>query len=191
MRPRSLFVVLVIGLGGVACHTAPPAVAPTMASTTPVPARREAPPAPPSRTSPARPAPTPSAPVTEEELFRRLSVAQLNDQHLLADAFFDYDQATLRDDARQALARDAEWLRKWPQVAIRIEGHCDERGTAEYNLTLGERRARIVEHYLIDLGIDPHRIAVTSLGKEAPFCTGSTDACWSQNRRGHFLVTAK
>ena len=118
-------------------------------------------------------------------------MAQLNDQHPLADAFFAYDEAVLSDEVRQGLSTDAAWLRKWPQVTIRIEGHADERGTAEYNLALGQRRASAVQHYLADLGIDIRRMTITSLGEEAPFCMTSAESCWSQNRRGHFIVTAK
>ena len=93
--------------------------------------------------------------------------------------------------AMTAVAHDAEWLRRWPQVAIRVDGHADERDTAEFNLALGWRRADAVEHYLADLCMDRRQMTGTSLGKEAPFCTGSTESRWSQNRRGHFVVTAK
>jgi peptidoglycan-associated lipoprotein len=129
--------------------------------------------------------------LTEEELFARESLAQLNASHPLGDAFFDYDQFTLRDDARAALAEDAKWLQRWSGTKIKVEGHADERGTAEYNMALGQHRAQVVRDYLVSLGIAANRIQVTSLGKEAPFCTGDNEACWSQNRRGHFLVTAK
>ena len=120
-----------------------------------------------------------------------MTLEQLNSQHPLGDAFFDYDQIAIRDDARATLATDAAWLKRWSGTTIRIEGHADERGTAEYNLALGQNRARAVEDYLVSLGISADRIKVTSLGKDAPFCTGDAEACWSLNRRGHFLVTAK
>ena len=83
------------------------------------------------------------------------------------------------------------WLRKWPQTEIRVEGYCDERGTPEYNLALGERRASAVKDYLESLGVDADRIREVSLGKEAPFCNESSENCWSQNRRGHFVITDK
>jgi peptidoglycan-associated lipoprotein len=138
------------------------------------------------------PARTTSAAPSAEELFARESLAQLNGEHPLADAFFDYDSASLRADARSALEADAAWLQKWQHTAIRVDGHCDERGTAEYNLALGQRRAKTVEAYLVSLGVDPKRIEINSLGKESPFCTNAdNDACWSQNRRGHFAITAK
>ena len=105
--------------------------------------------------------------------------------------FFDYNQNTLRDDARNKLQQDAAWLMKWPQTHVAVDGHCDERGSAEYNLGLGERRAVAVRDYLTSLGISSNRIETRSLGKESPFCTGEGEACWSQNRRDHFLITAK
>ena len=121
-----------------------------------------------------------------------MSLDQLNNSHPLSDAFFDYDQNTLRDDARQALQQDAQWLKKWPQTKVRIDGHCDERGTEEYNLSLGDRRADEVRDYLESLGVSADRIQTASLGKESPFCVnGNDDSCWSQNRRGHFIITAK
>jgi peptidoglycan-associated lipoprotein len=146
---------------------------------------------PPSPAPPAVAAARPVAPLTEAELFRRKSLADLNAEHPLADAFFDYNQNVLRDDAKQALQRDAQWLAKWPETVIRIDGHCDERGTAEYNLALGDRRAQVVRDYLSNLGVRAERIQTRSLGKEAPFCRDNGESCWSQNRRGHFDITAK
>ena len=128
---------------------------------------------------------------TEEELFARESLADLNAKAPLGDAFFAYDQSDLTDADRDALARDAEWLRKWNHTRVLVEGHADERGTSEYNLALGERRAAIVRDYLASLGVDASRITVVSKGKEAPFCDGHGEDCWHQNRRGHFIVTAK
>jgi peptidoglycan-associated lipoprotein len=122
---------------------------------------------------------------------QRKSLSELNQERPLGDAFFDYDQNTLRDDARQALQQDAQWLAKWPQTTIRVDGHCDERGSAEYNLALGDRRAAAVRDYLASLGVRPDRIQTRSLGTEAPFCRESGESCWSQNRRGHFEITGK
>ncbi len=120
-------------------------------------------------------APRPAAPLSEAELFRRKSLDELNAEHPLADAFFDYNQNILREDAKQALQQDAQWLAKWPQTMIRIDGHCDERGTAEYNLALGERRAQVVREYLTGLGVRRRSDPDAQPGKEAPFCrdTGS------------------
>lgn len=104
------------------------------------------------------------------------------------DAFFDLDKSDLRDDARSALTKDAEFLRSYPQVRISIEGHCDERGSTEYNLGLGQRRAAAAKNFLISLGISGDRMETTSWGKERPFCTEHTEQCWQQNRRAHFVM---
>jgi peptidoglycan-associated lipoprotein len=104
------------------------------------------------------------------------------------DAYFDLDKSDLRDDARNALTKDAEFLRSYPQVHISIEGHCDERGSTEYNLGLGQRRAEAAKNFLISLGISGDRIETTSWGKERPFCTEHSEECWQQNRRAHFVL---
>jgi len=88
-------------------------------------------------------------------------------------------------------AERPEWLKRWPTTKVSLEGHCDSRGTPEYNLGLGERRASTVRDYLVSLGVTGDRILAVSKGKEAPFCTEENEACWSQNRRGHFVFTAK
>jgi peptidoglycan-associated lipoprotein len=103
------------------------------------------------------------------------------------DAYFDYDKADLRADARAALTKTADFLKSYPQIKVRIEGHCDERGSTEYNLGLGDRRANAVKQFLSSLGITADRMESVSFGKEKPFCTESNEACWSQNRRGHFV----
>ncbi len=186
MRPRPLLAVAIVGCFGAACHPKPPAT--TVTKPIPAPAAPATPPAP--RAAPAL-ARTVPRPLSEQELFERKSVADLNAEHPLADAFFDYNQTEIRQDARKALTQDADWLRKWPTTKILVEGHCDERGSAEYNLALGDRRAEAVTRYLESLGISESRIATRSVGKEAPFCTDSGETCWSQNRRGHLLITAK
>jgi peptidoglycan-associated lipoprotein len=119
------------------------------------------------------------------------NVNAINARGYLKDAFFDYDKADLRDDARTVLSTDAEWLKKNRTIQFLIEGHCDERGTSEYNLALGDRRANAAKEYLVSLGVDASRVKTVSYGKERPFCTESTEDCWQQNRRAHFLVTAK
>jgi peptidoglycan-associated lipoprotein len=103
------------------------------------------------------------------------------------DAYFDLDKADIRADARTALSHDAEFLRNYPQLKVTIEGHCDERGSTEYNLGLGDRRAAAVKQYLVSQGISADRINTVSFGKEKPFCNESTEECWQQNRRGHFV----
>jgi peptidoglycan-associated lipoprotein len=106
----------------------------------------------------------------------------------LEDVFFAFDQFELTAEARAALAQNARLLRDNPGVRIMIEGHCDERGTVQYNLALGEKRARESMRYLVSLGIDADRIDIVSYGKERPFAVGSGEAFWSQNRRAHFVV---
>jgi peptidoglycan-associated lipoprotein len=186
MRVSRIVTILAMACAGAACHAKRPAAAPA-APPPPaaVPARPAAPPAPPS---PARP---PAHAPTAEDLFERESLSDLNAQHPLGDAFFDYNQTDLRDDAKQALKQDADWLSKWPTTKVLVEGHCDERGTAEYNLALGDRRAQVVTDYLEALGVNSSRIVSDSVGKEKPFCDGDSESCWSQNRRGHFVITAK
>jgi peptidoglycan-associated lipoprotein len=136
------------------------------------------------------PSPPPPIP-TEGELFARLSLDELNAKHPLDDAFFAFDRADLSDEARATLQWDAHWMKQWTTVRVLISGHADERGTNEYNMALGERRAASARNYLIDLGVAMARINIVSKGEEQPFCTEHEEACWSQNRRAHFLVTAK
>jgi peptidoglycan-associated lipoprotein len=115
------------------------------------------------------------------------NVADLFNQNV-KDAFFDFDKSEIRGDARDALQKDAEFLRSYPQVSVTIEGHCDERGSEEYNLGLGQRRADAAKQYLVSLGISADRIKTMSWGKEHPFCTEHNETCWQQNRRAHFVM---
>jgi peptidoglycan-associated lipoprotein len=103
------------------------------------------------------------------------------------DAYFDYDKADIRPDARAALSTTADFLKKYPSIKVTIEGHCDERGSTEYNLGLGDRRANAVKQYLVSLGVSADRLTTVSFGKEKPFCMEHAEACWQQNRRGHFV----
>lgn len=105
----------------------------------------------------------------------------------LTDVYFDYDKSNLRDDARQSLEQDAQMLQQNPEVAVTLEGHCDERGTVEYNLALGDRRAQSAKAFLVEYGIDASRLSTISYGKERPFATGHDETAWSQNRRVHFV----
>jgi peptidoglycan-associated lipoprotein len=105
----------------------------------------------------------------------------------IQDAYFDLDKADIRSDARAALSKSADFLRKYPQIKVVVEGHCDERGSTEYNLALGDRRAAAVKQYMVSLGIGADRISTVSYGKEKPFCMESNESCWQQNRRGHFV----
>jgi peptidoglycan-associated lipoprotein len=137
---------------------------------------------------PPAPAPTKDVEVTE---VLAMDIDVLNKKGYLSDAFFDYDQSDLREDARSVLAGDAQWLKKHATVQVLIEGHCDERGTAAYNLALGDRRANAAKEYLVSLGIDGSRLRTVSYGKERPFCTESNESCWQKNRRAHLVITAK
>lgn len=135
------------------------------------------------------PSSTRSGDVTASPLSQ--DVAALNKAGYLTDAYFDYDQSDLREDARTALAADAEWLKKYPSVQVLIEGYCDERGTGGYNLALGDKRANAAKEYLVSLGIDASRLKTVSYGEERPFCSQSHEDCWQQNRRAHLVITAK
>jgi len=103
------------------------------------------------------------------------------------DAYFDYDSAEIRADAQVALRKTAGFLKNYPQGRVTIEGHCDERGSTEYNLALGDRRANAVKQYLVNLGVSGDRLNTVSFGKEKPFCMQSSEECYAQNRRGHFV----
>jgi peptidoglycan-associated lipoprotein len=150
------------------------------------------------RTTPTPPPPPPPAPpepaarpLTEDEIFAKATVDELNAQKLLADAYFDLDSQQIRDDAKPVLQKNAAWMKRWPSTKVMVEGHADSRGTAEYNLALGDRRASAVRDYLVNLGVGADRVTLVSKGREAPVCAEEAEACWSQNRRGHFVITAK
>lgn len=173
------------GLVTIGCGKKSPATAPQppLASSAPV-AAPAAPPPPARAAEPARE-------LSEKELFARKSLEELNAERPLGVVYFDVDQSVIRADARTVLQRNADWLRRWGSTRITIEGHCDERGTNEYNLALGERRAHAVKSYLASLGVAADRVHVVSMGKEAPSCTDASEGCWQQNRRGHPFITAK
>ena len=183
-RLVAVYLSLALGLAVAGCADNPP----------PIPRTPPPPQAPPPRTPPPPPPPiprTPPPPLTEEELFARISLEQLNDSAPLAPVFFELDQSDLLPAAQATLQRNAEWMQRWTSTTVLVEGHCDERGTNEYNLALGERRAASARDYLVSLGVADGRIQTTSRGEESPFCTESTQGCLSQNRRGHFMIIAK
>lgn len=179
---------IVIGIASCSRRIPPPAPPPPAP---PPPVTAPAPPPPPPPPPQPAPAPAPQRPLTEDEIFSQKSLDQLNQEMPLGDMYFDYDQASIRDDARAVLQRNAEFLKRWPSTRIRVEGHTDSRGTNEYNLGLGERRAAAVRDYLVSLGIMADRMLTVSRGEETPQCTEETEACWQRNRRGHFVFTAK
>jgi peptidoglycan-associated lipoprotein len=135
------------------------------------------------------------APVTQPRLpdegIVNRSLDDLNRESPLKPVFFPLDSADLDEMGRATATANASILKQYTSWAITVEGHCDERGTAEYNLALGERRALAVKTYLLSLGVSPDRIRTVSYGKEFPFDTGHTETAWSLNRRGHFVITSK
>lgn len=170
--------------------------------------RRQAPvtrPAPPPVTSPGAAAasePPPSvsrvdeavlaeSAAIDEDAISARTLDDLNRDSPLAPIFYATDSAELDEDGRRTAASNARVLEQYPTWAITIEGHCDERGTAEYNLALGELRAAAAKTYLVSLGIDPSRIRTVSYGKEFAFDTGHDEEAWAKNRRAHFVITSK
>lgn len=152
----------------------------------------------PSAVTPAPPAPQlveETAPVTQpglaDESIVNRSLDDLNRDSPLKPVFFPLDSAELDDTGRAVATANAAVLKKYTTWGITIEGHCDERGTAEYNLALGERRALAVKTYLSSLGVSPERVRTVSYGKEFPFDMGHTEDAWARNRRGHFVITSK
>jgi peptidoglycan-associated lipoprotein len=153
---------------------------------------------PPAETKPAAPPPPPAPPAaapapapTEDELFAKKTLQQLNDEKPLEDVYFGYDQMDLSEAARASLQKNMAFLKRWPSTKIMVEGHADSRGTNEYNLALGERRAAAVRDYLVSLGLTSDRVTMVSKGEEQPFCREESESCWQENRRGHFIFTAK
>jgi peptidoglycan-associated lipoprotein len=148
--------------------------------------------APPALASSSAPTarPAPEGPVDEAEWFRTATVEELEAR--LTDVYFQYDQANLEVEARSSLEQNADWLLKpYNTLVIEVEGHCDERGTMEYNLALGDRRSGSAASYLLSRGLQRERIKTISYGKERPMCTEEREQCWWKNRRAHFRVASK
>jgi len=170
-----------------ACHKKPSPVArpmPPPASSSPT----GRPPSPPEPFN--EPTIVPPEPVRDETI-TAASLDDLNRNSLLKPVMFEYDSSEIAGTAQKALEENAAVLKKYGTWAVTIEGHCDERGTAEYNLALGERRAVAARAYLVSLGISADRLRTVSYGKEFPFDPGHDEAAWSKNRRAHFVITAK
>ena len=180
MRHSTLALTLALAVAMAACgkKTPPPAPPP------PPVAPEMPPPAPP-------PPPDVTPPLDEVEALRQKSIDELEKMGLLADIHFDYDRADLRDSDRGVLSQNADTMKKFDFLRITVEGHCDERGSVEYNLALGERRARAAYDYLASLGVDASRMKTVSYGKEVPLCQESNEECWARNRRAHFAITGK
>jgi peptidoglycan-associated lipoprotein len=187
MKIKSLICIfLLLLVGATACRRSQPPVA------------RPTPPAPPPPTTATRPAdppapmrePIPPEPLPSDSVASK-SLDDLNRDSPLQPVFFDYDSAEVSDAGRTTLQGNAAVLKRYATWVITIEGHCDERGTAEYNLALGERRAVAARAYLISLGLDANRLRTVSYGSEFPFDPAHEERAWSRNRRAHFVITAK
>jgi peptidoglycan-associated lipoprotein len=178
---------VIAGMTTAACGKKEPEVVPAP----PPPAEKPAPTTPtPPPPPPPPPAPPQPAVPSEDEIFSKMTNDEVAQKYLTA-AYFAYDSIEINDQSRAALQKNVEFLKRRESVKVLIEGHADSRGTNEYNLALGERRADAVRDYMVSLGIPSDRISIVSKGEETPFCTEETETCWQQNRRGHFVVTAK
>lgn len=190
-----------LGVNGVACVVLVVATTVAACGGKKPPVARPAPPPPASTGSTASRPPAPPEPVAEptivpqepirDERIASASLDDLNRNSPLKPAFFDYDSSELSDEAQRALNENAGLLKQYPSWTVTIEGHCDERGTAEYNLALGERRAVTARAYLVSLGISADRLRTVSYGKEFPFDPGHDEPAYAKNRRAHFVITAK
>ena len=139
-----------------------------------------------------RSAPSPSgSSMDESDLEKRVEerVEKEPEGGPLKQIFFAYDSSALSSEARQTLQANADWLASNPDARVEVEGHCDERGSASYNLALGARRAQAAREHLIGLGVASERLSTISYGEELPVCNDANESCWQQNRRGHFQVT--
>ena len=192
MRHQKAVVVIglvVVALASGCARNKKPATSPQPAPTLPAPTETAPPaPRPPQRVEESVPLPQPKL---ADDALAGKSLDDLNRNSPLRPVFFPLDSAELDDAGRAVATADADILKKYGTWAITIEGHCDERGTAEYNLALGERRATAVKSYLASLGISGDRIKTVSYGKEFPFDMGHSEEAWSKNRRGHLVITSK
>jgi peptidoglycan-associated lipoprotein len=188
VRSKAWILIVVLLTLAAACGKKPPPVA------------RPTPPPAPSSQTPGQP-PAPPEPVNEptivppepvrDDAIASASLDDLNRNSLLKPVMFELDSSDLTPAAQKALEENASVLKKYPTWAVTVEGHCDERGTAEYNLALGERRAVSARAYLVSLGISADRLRIVSYGKEFPFDPGHDEAAYAKNRRAHFVITAK
>ena len=187
-RRVAVTLVLLGAMGAGACAKKNPPVARPMPPPPASDAVPERPPAPPEPVS--EPAPVPPVPVTDDPIGSK-TLDDINRDSPLKPVFFGLDQSEVDAAGQQVLQTNAEVLKKYSSWQITVEGHCDERGTAEYNLALGERRAVSARNYLVSLGIPADRVKTVSYGKEFPFDPAHNEGAWAKNRRAHFVVTAK
>ena len=189
----ALLMLIAATLVAAACGGKKPPVARPLPPTPPV---ASATPPPPARTTPPQPQPSREPTVVPPEPVRDDAIAsatldELNRNSPLKPVFFALDSAEIDPEGKAALDANAPLLKRFPAWVVTIEGHCDERGTAEYNLALGERRAIAARTYLASLGIPADRLKIVTYGKEFPFDPGHDDGAWAKNRRAHFVITAK
>lgn len=188
-RQRVLFAaVLALALVGACAKKQPPIAKPSPAPPGSTASGTERPPAPPTPVD--EPRPVPPEPVADDPISSR-DIGDINKNSPFQPIFFRFDSADVEGVAQQALNENAEILKKYPTWVITIEGHADERGTAEYNLALGERRAMSARTYLVSLGIPADRLRSVSYGKEFPFDPGHDEAAWAKNRRAQFVLTSR
>lgn len=191
--PRGVVAALALAaLVSASCVDNPPPVEPEPTAPPPGAAAVDAPRAErPARDSAARPA-DPAPPVlVEEDEFTTRSLEEINRDSPLSPVFFGYDSSEIDPEAQAVLQANADVLLQFPTWVVTIEGHCDERGTPEYNLGLGERRALAVRDHLVRLGLPTAQLRTVSYGKEFPFAPGSDEVSWAANRRAHFVITAQ
>jgi len=187
MRAPSIFAVAVLSISVLWTGCARKRAVTTPPSPPSAPVEAPAPPPPPA------PAPIETPPPAASPFDGDLDAVNryVAEHGLLADVYFDYDRDELRGDARSRLQLNAEFMKAQPQFVVTLEGHCDERGSIGYNVALGDRRATSSKHYVASLGVADGRMQSVSYGKERPVCTESNEACWSRNRRVHFVITAR
>ncbi len=129
--------------------------------------------------------------LSEEELFQQKSLEELNKDQVLKMIHFDFDMYAIREDMKPVMQANANWLLKFPSVEVLVEGHCDERGTIEYNIALGEKRAEAAKNYLVSLGLNAAKVKIISYGKSKPLVQGVDEASYFRNRRAEFVITKK
>lgn len=152
-----------------------------------------APPPAPAQTVTEAPTPTTTGDMQPDPLSEDIQSvnAYVYESGLIGDVYFDFDRYELKDEARERLQKNAAFMKAHPEFVFSLEGHCDERGTNEYNLALGDRRASAAQQYLADLGVGGSGMQTISYGEERPVCTESNESCWWRNRRAHFVITAR
>jgi peptidoglycan-associated lipoprotein len=192
LKAVGIALLVVLALGAVGCRTKKtpaPVTAPPVATETAPPVVAP----PPTRVEPPVDFVKPEPAVTEEVL--PSDIDELNrvaqQRGYIQDAFFAFDESTLSADAQSALTNSANWLKKNSSYGLLIEGHCDERGTEQYNLALGDRRANTAKEYLQTLGIDASRLRTVSYGEERPFDAGHDESAWAKDRRDHLVIIGK